>query len=80
MVAWHDGAVGPAVNAGLQESRSAGSNYGQGHPYRQRRDGRLALLPAEELVPGDVIEIEAGDVVPADGRVLDSGTVPCRRH
>ena len=35
---------------------------------RVRRDGALAQLPAEQLVPGDVVEIEAGDVVPADGR------------
>ena len=32
-----------------------------------RRDGALAELPAEELVPGDVVQVEAGDVVPADG-------------
>ncbi|HWK28359.1 MAG TPA: cation-transporting P-type ATPase [Solirubrobacter sp.] len=42
---------------------------------RVRRDGALALLPAEQLVPGDVVEIEAGDVVPADGRVLAAATL-----
>ena len=42
---------------------------------RVRRDSALALLPAEELVPGDVVEIEAGDVVPADGRVLSAATL-----
>jgi Ca2+-transporting ATPase len=31
---------------------------------RVRRDGALTQLPAEELVPGDVVAIEAGDVVP----------------
>jgi Ca2+-transporting ATPase len=40
-----------------------------------RRDGALTQLPAEELVPGDVVEIEAGDVVPADGRVLAAATL-----
>ncbi len=40
-----------------------------------RRDGALSLLPAEQLVPGDVVEIEAGDVVPADGRVLGAATL-----
>src|SRR3954451_21490249 len=39
---------------------------------RVRRDGALAQLPAEQLVPGDVVEIEAGDLVPADGRVLSA--------
>jgi Ca2+-transporting ATPase len=42
---------------------------------RVRRDGALALLPAEQLVPGDVVAVEAGDVVPADGRVLAAATL-----
>src|SRR3954466_16339044 len=42
---------------------------------RVRRDGALAQLPAEQLVPGDVVAIEAGDVVPADGRVLLTATL-----
>jgi Ca2+-transporting ATPase len=42
---------------------------------RVRRDGKLAQLPAEQLVPGDVVELEAGDVVPADGRVLAAATL-----
>ena len=37
---------------------------------RVRRDAREAEIPAEQLVPGDVVSIEAGDVVPADGRLL----------
>jgi len=37
---------------------------------RVRRDGQEAEIPAEKLVPGDVVSIEAGDVVPADGRLL----------
>ncbi len=35
------------------------------------RDGRMVSLPARDLVPGDVIFLEAGDKVPADGRVVD---------
>ena len=42
---------------------------------RVRRDGALKQIPAEELVPGDLVAIEAGDVVPADGRVLASATL-----
>lgn len=34
------------------------------------RDGTLQELPAEELVPGDVISVEAGDCVPADCLLL----------
>jgi Ca2+-transporting ATPase len=40
-----------------------------------RRDGRLVEVPAEELVPGDVVGFEAGDKVPADGRVLVAATL-----
>ena len=36
---------------------------------RVRRGGRLEDVPAEELVPGDVFEVKAGDVVPADARL-----------
>src|SRR6185436_17193579 len=42
---------------------------------RVRRDGALTQLPAEQLVPGDVVAIEAGDVIPADGRVLQAATL-----
>ena len=35
------------------------------------RDGELHAIPARELVPGDRIELEAGDNVPADARLVD---------
>lgn len=34
------------------------------------RDGQKVLIPARELVPGDIIEVEEGDAVPADARLL----------
>ena len=36
------------------------------------RGGQLVGVPAAELVPGDVIELEAGDNVPADARLLEA--------
>ena len=42
---------------------------------RVRRDDQLYELPAEQLVPGDVVSIEAGDLVPADGRLLEAATL-----
>src|SRR5215216_870482 len=42
---------------------------------RIRRDGQLLQLPAEQLVPGDMVLVEAGDVVPADGRLVDCATL-----
>lgn len=35
-----------------------------------RRDGQKRIIPADELVPGDVVLLEAGDRVPADGRLF----------
>ena len=35
-----------------------------------RRDGRIVTLPAEELVPGDVVQLQSGDKVPADLRLI----------
>ena len=37
---------------------------------RALRDGTEVVLPASELVPGDVVRLRAGDRVPADGRLL----------
>jgi len=37
---------------------------------RVRRNGELVNLPAGELLPGDIVMIESGDRVPADGRLL----------
>lgn len=39
---------------------------------RVRRDGQEAEIPAENLVPGDIVSIAAGDIVPADGRLLQA--------
>ena len=37
---------------------------------RVRRDGRIVDLDAVQLVPGDIVLLEAGDRIPADGRLL----------
>lgn len=37
---------------------------------RVRRGGHMLEIPAEELVPGDIVLLEAGDRIPADARVL----------
>ena len=42
---------------------------------RVMRDGALARVDATDLVIGDIVMLEAGDVVPADGRILRSATL-----
>jgi len=39
------------------------------------RDGKEVRLPAEELVPGDIILLYAGDKVPADARLIEAFTM-----
>jgi H+-transporting ATPase len=42
---------------------------------RVRRDGTWTTVPARELVPGDIIRLRIGDIVPADARLLDGDPV-----
>ena len=42
---------------------------------RVRRDGQAIEIDAEELVPGDVVLVEAGNRVPADGRIFVAATL-----
>ena len=35
------------------------------------RDGKETIIPAREVVPGDIIVLESGDRIPADGRLLE---------
>ena len=37
-----------------------------------RRDGQVRSIPAEELVPGDIVVLEGGDIVAADLRLLEA--------
>lgn len=39
------------------------------------RDGKQQTVHSDELVPGDVVVLEAGDSVPADGRLLESASL-----
>ena len=36
------------------------------------RDGSRTVVPSTEVVPGDIVELEAGDMVVADGRILEN--------
>lgn len=65
-----------AVMGMLQESKAekaldALKNMSAPHA-RVLRDGEEKIIDASELVPGDIIRLEAGDFIPADARLLHS--------
>ena len=41
------------------------------------RDGQIVQIPGREVVPGDVVILEAGDSVCADGRLLECASLKC---
>ena len=36
------------------------------------RDGKEVIIPAKEIVPGDILVLESGDQVPADARIIEA--------
>ena len=44
---------------------------------RVKREGKLITLPAEQLVPGDIVVLESGDVVTADMRLIEARNLHC---
>ena len=53
--------------AALQEMSAATS--------KTLRNGETIHVKSEDLVPGDIVFLEAGDAVPADGRIIDSASL-----
>ena len=41
------------------------------------RDGKTQVIPSEKIVPGDIISLEAGDVIPGDARLIESNQLQC---
>ncbi len=68
-----------AVMGVMQESKAekaldALQNMSAPHA-RVIRDGEEKIINADELVPGDIIRLEAGDFVPADARLIHSASL-----
>ncbi|MGB3655936.1 MAG: plasma-membrane proton-efflux P-type ATPase [Rivularia sp. (in: cyanobacteria)] len=42
---------------------------------RVKREGQLLAIPARELVPGDIVHLRIGDVLPADMRLLEGDSI-----
>lgn len=41
------------------------------------RDGAQSIIRADDIVPGDIITLEAGDYIPADARLISSSMMRC---
>jgi H+-transporting ATPase len=63
---WEERAAGNAIEA-LKANLAVTA--------RARRDGAWTTPPARDLVPGDVIRLRLGDIVPADARLLDGDPI-----
>jgi len=65
-----------AVVGVVQEGKAAKSLEAlkkmSSHVAKVIRDGKLVVIPSEELVPGDIVELETGDFVPADLRIIEA--------
>ncbi len=65
------------VNEYRAERATAALHSRMRHEALVRRDGRLAKIDVNELVPGDVVQLEAGQVVPADVRLAEANGLEC---
>src|SRR5699024_9827923 len=43
-----------------------------------RRNGKTQVMKSTEIVPGDIVLLEAGDVVPADMRLIEANSLQIR--
>ena len=60
----------------LKAARSIEALRGLGsRSARVRRDGHTRLIPADEMVPGDIVLVEAGDSISADLRLVEASNI-----
>ena len=70
--------VGLGVGNEFRAARAAEALHTQiRHHCVVRRDGRPAVVDVTDLVPGDVVELRLGEVVPADLRLLEITGLEC---
>ena len=69
-----NGAIGFITEYRAIKSMQALKKLGE-TPCRVKRDGRKLTISGAELVPGDIVLIEAGDIVPADMRLISTSSL-----
>ncbi len=65
------------VNEFRAEKAAEALHSGIRHHARVVRDGRQATVDVTTLVPGDIVELRLGDIVPADARLLEVSGLEC---
>lgn len=66
--------MGTVQESKAEKSLEALQNMSAPHA-RVRRDGQESIVDAAKLVPGDIVLIEAGDYIPADGRLISASNL-----
>ncbi|MBM5606450.1 magnesium-translocating P-type ATPase [Listeria seeligeri] len=60
----------------IQSSRAERASYALKNMVKNKvnvlRDGKMTVVTQDEIVPGDVIEVSVGDIIPADARVISA--------
>ncbi|MGB8700558.1 MAG: cation-transporting P-type ATPase, partial [Thermosynechococcaceae cyanobacterium] len=72
-----NGILGYVQERGAEKALAALKNMATSK-VRLLRDGTLSEVDSKELVPGDVVHLEAGVKVPADGRILEEANLQVR--
>ena len=63
--------IGVAQEAKAEKSLEALQKL-SGHEAKVLRDGNVEVIPAVDLVPGDIVLLDTGDYVPADLRIIEA--------
>ena len=67
-----------ATTIGFYFERDAAKKFavltaiGEEQPVKVKREGQMMLIPRKEIVVGDIVIIETGDEIPADGELVKS--------
>jgi P-type Ca2+ transporter type 2C len=76
-VVFLNGVLGYVQESGAEKALAALKTMATSK-VRLLRDGTLSEVDSKDLVPGDVIQLEAGVKVPADGRILEEANLQVR--